>query len=224
MYIPEHFAAPSAEAIVKLIHDFPLAHLLTGLDAAGDQPMGLTINPVPMVLAPSESPGSAVKIEPGARLWAHVARANPMWQTLADKPQAMALFNGPSAYITPNAYPSKQTTHRVVPTYNYTTVQLTGQLMVHHDPEMKQQIVTHLTQHHEANQAVPWSVNDAPIDYLQAMLKAIVGLEFTVHSVQAKWKVSQNRSSADQAGVISELQGRINDPHAIQMATLIGKQ
>lgn len=218
MYIPDHFGAPSDEAIDALIRDFPLANLLT---TSVEQPLGWAINPVPMVMAPNQPLESGGLIEPGACLWAHVARANPMWQALAEQPQAIAIFNGPSAYITPNAYPSKQTTHRVVPTYNYTTVQLTGQLVVHHDSDIKQRIVTHLTQHHEREQALPWSINDAPLDYLQAMLKAIVGLEFTVQTVQAKWKVSQNRSAADQEGVISELQRRTDSPQTSQMATLI---
>jgi|AntAceMinimDraft_12_1070368.scaffolds.fasta_scaffold07344_3 transcriptional regulator len=210
MFIPNHFSAPSTEAIEALIRTFPLANLLT---PCVDEPLGWAINPIPM--------GLFEPLASGSRLWAHTARANPLWKSLADQPQAMVIFNGPSAYITPNAYPSKQATHRVVPTYNYTTVQLTGQLTVHHDAAVKQDIVKRLTEHHERDQVVPWSVNDAPADYLEAMLKAIVGLEFTVQTIQAKWKVSQNRPAADQAGVIADLESREESPAATQMAALV---
>ncbi len=210
MYIPKHFSAPSTEAIETLIRTFPLANLLT---PSADEPLGWTVNPVAM--------GLFEPLAAGSRLWAHVARANPMWEGLIEQPQAMLIFNGPSAYITPNAYPSKQATHRVVPTYNYTIVQLTGQLTVHHDATVKQTIVEQLTEYHEREQAVPWSVNEAPADYLQAMLNAIVGLEFTVQMIQAKWKVSQNRTPADQAGVIADLEQRQEATAAAQMAALV---
>jgi len=210
MYIPKHFGAPSDEAIEALIKTFPLANLLT---ACADEPLGWAVNPVPV--------GLFEPLAMGSRLWAHVARANPLWEGLADQPQALLMFNGPSAYITPNAYPSKQATHRVVPTYNYTAVQLTGRLTVHHDAAMKHDIVERLTKYHEREQPVPWSVNEAPADYLQAMLKAIVGLEFTVETIQAKWKVSQNRPTADQEGVIADLERRQDLAAAAQMAALV---
>jgi len=210
MYIPKHFGAPSDEAIEVLIKTFPLANLLT---ACADEPSGWTVNPVPV--------GLFEPLAKGSRLWAHVARANPLWEGLADQPQAILMFNGPSAYITPNAYPSKQATHRVVPTYNYTAVQLTGRLTVHHDAAVKQDIVERLTNYHEREQPVPWSINEAPADYLQAMLKAIVGLEFTVETTQAKWKVSQNRPTADQQGVIADLERRQDLAATAQMAALV---
>lgn len=214
MYLPNHFSAPSAEAIDTLVRSFPLANLIT---VAPEQPLGWWVNPVPM--------GLFEPLVEGARLWAHVARANPMWQSLeaesAVRSQAMAVFNGPSAYITPNAYAAKQEHHRVVPTYNYATVQVTGRLVVHHDPVVKRRIVAQLTEYHERDQPIPWSLEEAPADYMAAMLNAIVGLEFEVQTVQAKWKANQNRSLADQKGVIAQLQARTDTSHAAQMAKVM---
>jgi transcriptional regulator len=212
MYLPNHFNAPSPEAIDTLVKTYPLASLLT---SAPEQPMGCLVNPVPM--------GLFEPLVQGARLWAHVARANPLWQHLEANPQAMAIFNGPSAYITPNSYAAKAEHHRVVPTYNYATVQVTGRLVAHHDPDIKRRIVAQLTDYHERHQPQPWSIDEAPADYMQAMLNAIVGLEFEVQSVKAKWKVNQNRSIADQKGVIAELQTRTDSPHTEQMAAIMLK-
>ena len=142
----------------------------------------------------------------GDRLVMHLARANPQWRGVADDAPALAVVTGPGAYVSPAWYPSKDEHGRVVPTWNYSQVHLTGRLTVHHDPVWLLDAVTRLTDRHEEHRADRWSVDDAPAPYVQKQLKAIVGLELAVERVEAKAKLSQNRSEADRAGVVAGLQ------------------
>jgi transcriptional regulator len=210
MYLPDHFHAPSQAAIDELVAQYPLASLVTSGSVA--QPW--VADPVPLL-----ADGAVVA---GGLLLGHVARANPLWQS--EDRQAMAIFTGPRAYITPNAYPSKTLHHRVVPTYNYAVVQVTGELVIHDDPEIKQQIVQRLTQTFERDQPEPWSLSDAPQDYIDAMLQAIVGFELRILEVQAKWKVSQNRTLSDQMGVQAELAQDTERADGVKMAQIIDQQ
>jgi transcriptional regulator len=131
-------------------------------------------------------------------LLGHVAKANPVWQ---HESSVLAIFTGPQAYITPNAYPSKAEHHKVVPTYNYATVQVRGQLIAYTEISRKLAVVTALTDYFERQQPAPWAVRDAPANFIEANLNAIVAIEIVIDSVQGKFKLSQNRSAADQAGV-----------------------
>ena len=133
----------------------------------------------------------------------HVARANPLWRQAGA--QALAVFSGPEAYVSPGYYPSKREHGKVVPTWNYTMVQGRGTLRAIDDAPWLRAFVGQLTARHEATQAQPWSVNDAPDDYVQQMLKAIVGIEIPLTSLVGKWKVSQNRSAADREGTAQGL-------------------
>jgi transcriptional regulator len=135
----------------------------------------------------------------------HLARANPQWRAVADKAPALAVVTGPDAYVSPAWYPSKDEHGRVVPTWNYSQVHLTGRLTVHHDPAWLLDAVTRLTDRHEEHRTDRWSVDDAPAPYVEKQLKAIVGLEMAVERVEAKAKLSQNRSEADRAGVVAGL-------------------
>jgi transcriptional regulator len=136
---------------------------------------------------------------------AHLAKANPQWRSLAERATALLLVTGPDAYISPTWYASKAEHGRVVPTWNYTAVQLTGTVTVHHDPEFLRAAVTDLTEAHESGRDPHWQVSDAPEAYVAGQLNGIVGIEFTVTGVVGKAKLSQNRSDADQAGVIHGL-------------------
>jgi transcriptional regulator len=133
-----------------------------------------------------------------------VARANPLWREAAGRP-VLAVFNGPQAYITPSWYPSKAATHKVVPTWNYTLVHAHGVLRAVEDAPWLHALVSGLTAHHETPRAQPWAVTDAPVDYVQQMLRAIVGIEIPVDRLVGKWKISQNRSLADRQGVADGL-------------------
>ena len=140
-----------------------------------------------------------------ARLVFHMARANPHWKFIRDDSPALAVVTGPQAYVSPAWYPSKEEHGRVVPTWNYTAVHVTGRVQVHQDEAWLREAVTRLTLLHEHGRPDPWSVEDAPERYLEKQLGAIVGISITIESVEGKAKLSQNRSEADQAGVVAGL-------------------
>jgi transcriptional regulator len=189
VYQPKHFSAPSQEAIDLLVKHYPLAQLVTA-DAQGQW----LCNPIPLF---ARGP-----VETGGMLIGHVAKANPLWQ---HEGAVLAIFTGPQTYITPNAYPSKAENHRVVPTYNYATVQVRGSLVARTDTDTKHDAVAKLTHHFEQHEPTPWAVSDAPEAFVQANLNAIVAFEIRIESVQAKFKLSQNKSEVDRAGVMAHL-------------------
>lgn len=139
------------------------------------------------------------------RVVAHMARANQQWRRLEPGSPALLIVGGPQAYVSPSWYPAKAEHGRVVPTWNYVSVHLTGRVTVHDDAGWVRGVVTALTAHHEAVRPEPWAVTDAPDDYVDAMLRAIVGIELLVDSVEAKSKVSAARSEADRTGVVHGL-------------------
>ncbi len=187
MYLPSHFEQHDAAALQALMRDHPLATLIT------QQAGGVTADAIPLeYVAASHT------------LRGHVARANPLWREAAGQP-VLAVFNGPQAYITPSWYPSKAATHKVVPTWNYTLVHAHGVLRVVDDAPWVHALVSGLTAQHEAARATSWAVADAPDDYVQQMLRAIVGIEIPVDRLIGKWKISQNRSDADRLGVAAGL-------------------
>jgi len=192
MYLPKHFEESRAEVLHELIRTHPLGLLVTLADA------GLQANPVPFILDTDPAGGPGI-------LRAHVARANPLWRETLSDVEALAVFQGPQAYVSPSWYPSKAEHGKVVPTWNYVMVQARGTLRAIDDPAWVRAFVTRLTTRHEAAQAKPWAVADAPPDYIEATARAIVGLEITLSALVGKWKVSQNRSAADRAGVASGL-------------------
>lgn len=159
----------------------------------------------------------------GATVIAHMARANDHWQHIEPGSRYLAIVAGPQAYISPVWYASKAEHGRVVPTWNYTTVHLSGTITVHDDPEWVRDAVTKLTERHEHARPSPWAVTDAPSTYVDANLKAIVGLRMSVERVEAKAKLSQNRSAADRAGVISALNTE-GGQREISVATLMQQE
>lgn len=190
MYQPTHFVQTDEAKIRALVTANPLATLCH--QAAGL----LTADHVPLLW---EADGG-----PHGTLRGHVARANPLWRELAGQ-TVLAVFHGPQAYVSPSWYPSKAATAKVVPTWNYAVVHLRGTLQPVDDTTWLHALVERLTRTHEASRAHPWAVSDAPADYREAMVRAIVGLEIVVAHVEAKWKVSQNRSESDRLGVVAGL-------------------
>jgi transcriptional regulator len=142
-----------------------------------------------------------------------MARANPQWRTLSDTP-ALAIFQGPSAYVSPAWYATKRETGKVVPTWNYAVVHAHGPVRVIHDRDWLRTFVTRLTRRHEAARPDPWQVSDAPADYIDTQLAAIVGIEMPIARLEGKWKVSQNRPPADRAGVVEGLRSEGGDAAA----------
>jgi len=143
--------------------------------------------------------------EDGGTVVMHMARANQHWRAITPASRALAVVAGPQAYVSPAWYASKAEHGRVVPTWNYSAVHLVGTVTVHDDAEWVRRAVTRLTDRHELPRDVPWGVTDAPATYIGKQLRAIVGLEMTVERVEAKAKLSQNRSDADRAGVAAGL-------------------
>src|SRR5262245_37941250 len=144
-------------------------------------------------------------VGPHGRLAGHLARANPQWNTSDFTKPAVAIFMGPDAYVSPSWYPTKKEHGRVVPTWNYHVVHVSGMLTLYDDPEELKAHVTALSERHEARFALPWEVADAPGDFIQRQLKGIVGLHLQIVAIDGKAKLSQNRSEADQLGVIAGL-------------------
>ena len=190
MYLPKHFEETRAEVLHQLLRAHPLGLLVT-------QPGGeLRADSIPFMLDAQRGPHGT--------LVAHVARANTLWREAADG-QALVVFQGAQAYVSPSAYPSKAEHGKVVPTWNYIMVQARGRLRAIDDPAWLHALVSRLTERHEASRAVPWEVSDAPLDYIWQMLGAIVGIEIQIEAITGKWKVSQNRSAADRDGVARTL-------------------
>jgi transcriptional regulator len=187
MYLPKHFEDNDTTRLHAYIEAHPLALLIT--TGSG----GVLANPLPFLMQPERG-------EHGT-LMAHVARANPLWRELPAGSEALVVFQGAQAYVSPNYYPSKKEHGKVVPTWNYTCVQARGVLQVHDDRDGVHRVVTALTARHEANQTKPWGLGDAPPDYIEQMLKQIIAIELPVQSLVGKFKFSQNRGAADRAGV-----------------------
>jgi len=187
VYLPNHFAVTRVEVLHQAIERAGLATLVsTG-------PGGLDASHIPLLLEPT--PG------PLGRLLGHVARASAQWQTTPPDVDALVIFLGTDAYVTPSWYATKRETGKVVPTWNYVAIHAHGHLRFFHERERLLDVVTRLTDRQEQLRASPWKVADAPADYIDAMLRGIVGVEFTITRLEGKWKASQNRSDADRQGV-----------------------
>jgi transcriptional regulator len=206
MYCPAHFAESDPVVLHELIRARPLATLVT---LTTD---GLAADTIPFVL---DTPAAGPAILRG-----HVARANPVWRTLAPGVDALAVFHGPESYISPSWYPSKREHGKAVPTWNYVAVHARGPLRVIDDADWLRGQIEALTTQRESALAEPWAVTDAPADYVEKMLGAIVGIELTVGSLQGKWKTSQNQPEANRAGAAQGLRG-LASAEADAMAALI---
>jgi transcriptional regulator len=185
MYLPRHFSEDRPESLATLVAAHPLGMLVSIQDGLP------TVDHVPMLL----------EVAPTPRLRGHVSRANAATTHVADGADVLVVFRGADHYITPSWYAAKQVDGRVVPTWNYSVVEVRGRIHWFDDAERLHAVVDALTRRFEAPRDSPWSVDDAPADYLAGMLKAIVGFEIEIASMTGKLKASQNRSAADRDGV-----------------------
>jgi transcriptional regulator len=203
MYMPRHFAWNDLTQIQSFVDAAQSADLVT---FDGTRPVA-TLLPVIWDRPEAAAAEPDAEADPASygRLLGHVAIANPQWKTAQPGAEALAIVRGPQAYISPAWYESKQRHGRVVPTWNYETVHLTGTVAFHQDSEWLRALVTRLTQLHEGGREHPWSVSDAPPEYIDGQLRAIVGVELTITSIEAKQKLSQNRSELDREGVVAGL-------------------
>jgi len=205
MYIPAHFAETRLDVLHDLIRRHPLGTLIASTQS------GLEANHVPFLL--SEASGG-----PGV-LRCHVARANTIWNCLSEEQEVLVVFQGEGAYVSPSLYEAKTKDGKVVPTWNYVAVHAYGKPRVVTDPAWLHELVSDLTDTHEAAREAPWRVSDAPSAYVAKLLGAIVGIEIPINRLLGKWKVSQNRTSTDRAKVAADLGDSAPEISSIVAAT-----
>lgn len=208
MYLPSSFRQDDLAELHQQIAESRLATLVS------QGPDGLQASHLPLLLVADEG-------EFGT-LYGHFARANPHWRALADG-ETLVICTGPDAYVSPSWYPAKAEHGKVVPTWNYIAVHAYGQAEVFDDAERLLQLVSRLSERHEAGRDRPWSVDEAPRDYLDGMLRAIIGFALPIRRLEGKWKLGQNRSAADQAGVREGLAASA-DSRDRELAARISKQ
>jgi transcriptional regulator len=201
MYLPSHFAMKDVQQMHALMMRHPFAALVT---TSSD---GLCANHIPFLLQTQRG-------EQGV-LQGHVARANPLWREVNTSQSGfqnvLVIFQGPQSYISPSWYPTKQEHGKVVPTWNYSVVHAQGQLRVVDDAAWLRSLVNRLTVQHETGLERPWSVDDAPSDYIDKMVSAIVGIEITITHLEGKVKLSQNQPAMNREGVVQALSARADD-------------
>jgi len=206
MYQPKHFQETDRATMLGLIDAFPLAAMVVSTED------GLEANHVPLLAVAGEGERLILR--------GHVARPNPLAALAAAGAPALAIFSAEQHYVSPGWYPSKREHGQVVPTWNYRVVHAHGRLQAINDAAWLRDLVEALTRRHERDLANPWQVGDAPADYLERMLRAIVGIELQVDRLEGKSKLSQNRSAADREGVVGAME-RLGSDAAAAMADRI---
>ena len=204
MYQPPHFVETRRDVIFDIVRRHSLATIVTAVDGT------IAANHIPMIVDADRGTHGVLR--------AHVARGNELAR-LSSVVTALAIFQGPDAYVSPSWYETKRETGKVVPTWNYVVVHAHGTLAVIDDADWLRQQIGELTARHEGGRAEPWQVDDAPQAFLRAQLKGIIGLELEITRLEGKWKVSQNRPAADRAGVVAGL--REEEGRQSAMATLV---
>jgi transcriptional regulator len=208
MYVPKIHEETDIPVLHSLVKSHPLATWVTQGDGE------LLVNHIPFFLDPTRG-------EFGT-LVGHVAKANRVWQSFSTTVNSVLVFQGAEAYITPSWYPSKHANGKAVPTWNYVVVHAHGIPRIIENRERILQILNQLTDVHEAEQALPWKVSDAPQDFMDRILQSIVGVEIPIAKLVGKWKVSQNRPEPDKLGVVAGLLAR-NDSQSKEMASLVSQ-
>ncbi len=205
MYTPEIYEETDLEKLYQLIQDFPFASLITQNDA------DLNADHLPFQLLRDEQNQTATLV-------AHIAKKNTLHTQVENGVEVLIIFQGEQGYISPNWYPSKQQHHQDVPTWNYQVVHVKGKINFLHDEKSLRSILARLTRTHEAKQANPWKMSDAPSAYIAQKIEAIVGIEIPITQIIGKFKLSQNREKADALGVVDglEKQGNQNLAKAVQ--------
>jgi transcriptional regulator len=210
MYRPAEFNEDRVAVLHQAMRDIAFGTLVTlGAD-------GLIASHIPLLLEDEPAPFGTIT--------GHLARGNPQGRGPAPEVEALAIFLGPHTYVTPSWYPSKAETGRVVPTWNYVAIHAYGRLRFIDDPLWKRAHVTRLTRSQEGKREAPWAVDDAPEDYLQGMLKGIIGFELPIARLEGKWKMSQNRSDEDRHGVIAGLEAQADAQSAAVAAIMAARE
>jgi transcriptional regulator len=207
MYVPAAFREDRIPVLHQMIRQVRFGTLVT-LNHDG-----LVASHLPMLIDPDPAPFGTLS--------GHMARANPQWRALTPEIEALAIFAGPQAYITPSWYATKPLSGKVVPTWNYVAIHAYGALRIIDDPDHTRSHVTRLTDTQESARAEPWHVTDAPHDFITGMVKGIVGFELVIARLEGKWKMSQNRPAEDRAGVVD---GLAREGGSAEIAALVAEQ
>lgn len=205
MYLPPHFAVTDSETLHQLMQAHPLGALITHGEG------GLDANHLPFELDTGEGAHGVLR--------AHVARNNPLWQEVKDGDEVLVIFKAADGYISPSWYPGKQEHHKLVPTWNYSVVHAHGRIQIRDDARFVRRLLANLTRTHEAAEPAPWKMADAPRDYLEAMVQAVVGIEIEITGLVGKFKLAQNKAAADRLGAANTLQERGHSALAEAMLT-----
>ncbi|KEQ17540.1 FMN-binding negative transcriptional regulator [Endozoicomonas numazuensis] len=191
MHIPSKFKEVNLDRLHEFIQEYPLGTLIVSTENI------LGADHVPFYLQKRENNQVALQ--------SHIARANPLWEKCSEGQEVLLIFHGPNAYISPNFYPSKKDTGKAVPTWNYSVVHVRGRIYFKHESAWILKQLNDLSDFHERNQNIPWSVSDAPEGFTEKLVKAVVGLEVVVEDIVGNFKLSQNKTAADYSGVVRGL-------------------
>ncbi|HAS8590288.1 TPA: FMN-binding negative transcriptional regulator [Vibrio vulnificus] len=205
MFIPAKFRQDNIDEMISVMRGYPFVALVAYT--------GTNVEVVHI-------PVSVESTETNIVLKSHIAKANPFWKVVEEHSKVLVIFNGAHSYISPSYYPTKAEHGRAVPTWNYVVVHAKGSINYLHEPQAVYQILETLTDEQEAQFDLPWSMSDAPSDFIEKLQKAVVGIEIQVESLEGKWKVSQNQPVENKQGVIEGLQASTN-PMANEMVALV---
>lgn len=207
MYTPKHYAEPDTAVLQALMRAQPLATLVMNREDGSFE-----ANPIPLLLDAGAGPAGV--------LIGHVSRANPLWKLAGEGRPALAIFNGPQGYVSPNWMASKAADHKVVPTWDYEVVHAHGRLRAIDDPVALRAILERLTAEHEAGQPRPWRIEEGPTDYIAMLLRAIVAIEFTIERLEGKRKLNQADSAANRESIAAGLSAAGQPVLAERIATV----
>ncbi len=208
MYCPAHFEENRIDVLKAHIRQFPLSLIVTINDGL------LNANHIPMLLCDNNTGLGTLQ--------AHIPRNNPLWQSMNDA-RVLAIFQGENNYVSPNWYPTKHDHGKVVPTWNYITVHVRGNLKIIEDKVWLKSHLQQLTNTHESSQQTPWSLDDAPVEFIEKLINSIIGIELEITELSGKWKISQNQPAVNQTGVIKAL-NKHGHPLASIMESYFGER
>ncbi len=199
------FCQNDESELLRFIEQYPFATLITQTNN------GIVADYLPFTIEKDGAHQSLI---------GHISKGNSLWKSISDNDNVLVIFNGPDCYISPNLYPSKAETGKAVPTWNYVRAQVSGRISFHHDREWIYQALDDLTRQHESQNKQPWSIDDAPEEYIEKMLKGVVGIKIDITAINGTWKVSQNQPEKNQQALIQAFSNS-EDHNEREMAVLI---
>ncbi|WOG30132.1 FMN-binding negative transcriptional regulator [Endozoicomonas sp. 8E] len=197
MHIPSKFKEENLDKLHEFIQEYPLGTLIVSAENT------LDADHIPFYLQKQKNAQVILQ--------SHIAKVNPLWKKVSDGQEVLLIFHGPNAYISPNFYPSKKETGKVVPTWNYSVVHVRGRIFFRHESDWILQLLNNISDFYELNQTLPWSVSDAPFEFTKKLINAVVGLEVVIDDIVGNFKLSQNKTASDYSGVVNGLAASENN-------------